>query len=126
MGSYLKIILELGKVRISLPVALSSLTGYLMYKGGFDRASGFLALGIFLVSCGSSAFNHFQEREMDALMPRTKNRPIPSGRISPAGAFWVAMGYTLLGFASLYVFLPPIALLLSAFTWPPITLFTPH
>ena len=74
-GSYLKILLELGKVRISLPVALSALTGYLMFTKKLDQGAWLLAFGVFLVSCGSSAFNHFQEREQDALMPRTKKTP---------------------------------------------------
>ncbi len=115
-GSYLKILLELGKVRISLPVALSALTGYLMFTKKLDQGAWLLAFGVFLVSCGSSAFNHFQEREQDALMPRTKKRPIPSKRLSAIAAFVVATTYTLIGLALLYLFLPTIAMWLSLFT----------
>ena len=115
-GSYLKILLELGKVRISLPVALSALTGYLMFTKKLDQGVWLLALGVFLVSCGSSAFNHFQERKQDALMPRTKSRPIPSKRLSAIAAFLVATTYTLIGLALLYLYLPMIAMWLSLFT----------
>lgn len=38
-------------------------------------------MGIFLLACASSALNHFQERYTDALMDRTKERPIPAGKI---------------------------------------------
>jgi len=62
---------------------------------------------------GSSALNHYQEHEIDAKMPRTKNRPIPSGRISPKGALAVAIGYLLYGSVILYFSQPFLALVLS-------------
>ncbi len=111
-----RVILQLGKVRISLPVAISALTGYVMFGGILDKQGWLLALGVFLISCGSSALNHYQERKIDALMPRTQNRPIPSRKISPVGALMVALGYIMAGAICLYLFLPLIALILSLFT----------
>lgn len=89
--SYLKIILELGKVRISLPVSLSALTGYVLISGKIGIEGWLLAFGVFLMSCSSSTLNHLQEYKADALMPRTKNRPIPSGRIKPVFALTIAL-----------------------------------
>lgn len=46
-------------------------------------------LGIALLVSGSSAFNMYLEREYDKYMERTRNRPLPSGRLKPAWALWV-------------------------------------
>jgi len=91
--SWIKIIAELGKARISLPIAISALTGYALKTNLFDGQAWMLMTGVFLMSCSSGAINHLQEYKTDALMPRTKNRPIPSGKISPKGAFWVAFSF---------------------------------
>lgn len=113
MNKLLKIIFELGKVRISLPVALSALAGYVLYSGKADGQGMLLMIGVFFMSCGSGALNHWQERKTDALMPRTKKRPIPSGRISPALGLTVVLGYTLTGSLILAFSNPMIALVLS-------------
>src|SRR5438045_2592652 len=47
--------------------------------------------GIFLVVSGANALNMYIERESDKLMARTKNRPLPSGRMAPAVALWFGM-----------------------------------
>jgi len=112
----LKIIYELGKVRISLPVALSALTGYVLFTGSVDAQGWLLAFGLFLMSCSSSVINHWQEREIDAQMPRTKYRPIPSGKISINGALTIAIIFALIGSAVLYISNPIIALILSWIT----------
>lgn len=83
--------LELAKVRITFAVALTTITGYLLASGSFDTGLILPTLGIFLLACGSSAINHYQERANDAKMDRTQNRPIPSGRISPNGALVFAL-----------------------------------
>ena len=113
MKSIFKIIVELGKVRISLPVALSALTGYVMFAGELNAQGWFLALGVFFMSCSSGALNHWQESEIDAKMPRTKNRPVPSGRISRKGSFLVVSVYAVTGSAILISTNPVIALILS-------------
>ena len=113
MSNYIKMIYELGKVRISLPIALSALTGYVIFTGVIDTQAWLLVLGVFLMSCSSSALNHWQERDIDAKMPRTKNRPIPSGRISSKGAFGVAIGFAITGSVTLLLSNPVTALILS-------------
>lgn len=94
---------ELAKVKITFAVALTTITGYLLAGGGFDTGLILPTLGIFLLACGSSAINHFQEREQDAKMERTQNRPIPSGRISPTGALLFAFVLSAAGSWLLYV-----------------------
>ena len=116
MKQHIKTINELGKVRISLPIALSALSGYVLLKGDLDAQAWLMALGVFFMSCSSSVFNHWQERDIDAKMPRTQNRPIPSGRISAQGAFSVAIVFALLGTVVLYFSTPVTALFLSWLT----------
>jgi protoheme IX farnesyltransferase len=95
--------LELAKVKITFAVALTTITGYLLSGGTLDAGIILPAVGIFLLACGSSAINHFQERDRDAMMERTKDRPIPSGRISPTGALLFAFILSTAGSALLYI-----------------------
>jgi protoheme IX farnesyltransferase len=114
--SWIKIIAELGKVRISLPIAISALTGYALKTNNFDGQALLLMFGVFLMSCSSGAINHLQEYKTDALMPRTRNRPIPSGKITPGGAFWVALSFFAYGGFILLANFPIIVFLTSCLT----------
>lgn len=109
----------MGKVRISLPVSLSALTGYVMFTGDLNAQGWLLALGVFFMSCSSGALNHWQESEIDAKMPRTKNRPVPIGKITRIGALAVAIGFATVGSVILILSNPVMAFILS---W--VTLFS--
>src|SRR5512147_2911978 len=88
---------ELCKLRISLLSAFSAGMGFLLsaHRIGSEMLSA--TFGVFLLSCGACALNQFQERDVDALMPRTSGRPLPSGRIGPGNAFCFAAVLILLG-----------------------------
>lgn len=116
MKEQIKIIYELGKVRISLPIALSAITGYALFSKHIDAQGWMLGLGVFFMACSSSVLNHWQERDIDAQMMRTKNRPIPSGRISARRAFRIAVVFGGLGSIILYFTNPLLALGLSWLT----------
>ena len=116
ISSWIKIISELGKVRISLPIALSAFTGYALKTGLFDGQAWMLMAGVFLMSCSSGAINHIQEYKTDALMPRTKNRPIPSGKISLKGAIGVAFGFFVYGAFLLIANFPILVFITSLLT----------
>lgn len=116
ISSWIKIVSELGKVRISLPIALSALVGYAMQTNLFNGDAWMMMAGVFLMSCSSGAINHIQEYQTDALMPRTKNRPIPSGKISLKGAIIVALSFFAYGAFILLVSFPPIVFLTSFLT----------
>lgn len=89
-----------------MPVALSALTGYALHAGTIGIEGLYLFIGVFLMSCASGAINHWQEHKTDALMPRTQNRPIPSGKISPATALGIAIGYFIAGSIILLIHFP--------------------
>ena len=97
-------ILELTKYRLSLSVLFSSIAGYLIAIDYFSVETFFLLLigGFFLVGA-SNGFNQIIERERDAIMDRTKNRPLPLGKISPRLAFIVCLVMILLGIVLLYL-----------------------
>lgn len=98
MGRKVNIIsnyIELAKVRITVFVALSTTVGYLL-GGGTDIKVGLLVtLGVFLFACASGALNHLQEVSYDALMHRTKNRPLPANHLKP----WQAIAFISLSLA---------------------------
>jgi heme o synthase len=118
--------LVLTKPRISVLVLLTVSAGYAL--GSADLWQGlpllFALFGIGLVAAASSAFNQLLERDSDALMQRTMNRPLPAGRLSASqvllfglftgffGIVWLALfvnattavlsGMTLVLYAGLY------------------------
>lgn len=106
----------MGKVRISLPIALSALVGYAMKTNYLAGDAWMLVAGVFLLSCSSASLNHIQEYKTDALMPRTKNRPLPSGKISLKTAYIIAISYFLYGALILLVSFPPIVFITGLLT----------
>lgn len=99
----LSLLAELSKVKITFAVALTTIAGYLLAKGSFDMGLVLPTLGIFILACGSSALNHYQDSDRDKLMKRTRKRPIPSGRISKGGALTVSMVLVMTGSALIYI-----------------------
>ena len=82
---------ELCKIRIALLSSFSAATGFLLAAAELRSEIIILILGVFLLACGSSALNQYQERETDAAMPRTGSRPLPSGRIKPVNALYFSL-----------------------------------
>ncbi|MFN8257972.1 MAG: protoheme IX farnesyltransferase [Bacteroidales bacterium] len=78
----LKLLLELNKIKIISAVTLTTLLGYVMAVGSIDSGAILPVLGILILAGGSAALNQYQEKDLDAQMERTKNRPLPSGKIS--------------------------------------------
>jgi heme o synthase len=74
------------KATISFFAALSAAAGFLLADNPLGIVLPTLFTGVFLMACGASALNHYQDRKSDSLMTRTAGRPIPSGKIRPADA----------------------------------------
>jgi heme o synthase len=102
---------EITKMGLSLSVVFSSIAGYLL---GADTISIttliLLSFGGYFMVGASNAYNQIIERDLDALMERTKNRPIPAGRMSVNTAFIIATSFTILGIITLYIINPKTAM----------------
>jgi len=107
---------ELCKIKISFFAALSAGAGFFLASSGSVSGMLILTMGVFILACGSSALNQYQERETDGLMARTKKRPIPSGRIAPLRALCFSLALIIAGILSLLLMGAIPALLLGAFT----------
>lgn len=94
--------LELCKLKISLFSALSAAVGFLLSEGRTWSGMCSVTCGVFLLACGACALNQFQERDLDAIMPRTAGRPLPSGRIKPVTALYFSAALLFLGFLALF------------------------
>lgn len=104
---------QLTKMGLSMSVVFSSVAGYLL---AVDVASIsvytilLLSIGGYFMVGASNAFNQVIERNTDSLMKRTKNRPIPAGRMSVNTALIIAFTFTIFGIAILYSINPKSAL----------------
>ena len=79
------------KLRLTNLVVFSAVLGYSLAATSFHWLDVcLLILGGFLVTGSSNGFNQVMERDVDGVMERTKNRPIPSGRMSVSEAMWVS------------------------------------
>lgn len=102
---------ELTKVRLAFSVVFSSIAGYFLGAYQLDVLSIFLlAFGGYCMVGASNAYNQIIERDLDALMKRTRNRPLPAGRVSVNYALTTAIVMTILGVAALYMLNPKTAL----------------
>ncbi|GAB5564666.1 MAG: heme o synthase [Winogradskyella sp.] len=102
---------EITKMGLSISVVFSAIAGYLLGAVEINfNVVLLLALGGYFMVGASNAFNQIIERDLDALMDRTKNRPIPSGRMSVTTAFIIASLFTVLGLVTLYIINPKTAM----------------
>ena len=105
---------EITKAGLAVSVLFSSIAGYLL---GFDSTHPFqwsvlamLAVGGYCMVGASNAFNQVIEKNLDVLMDRTKNRPVPSGRMSVSTALLIASLLTIIGLVLLYLINPKTAM----------------
>lgn len=119
--------IELTKPRITWLILMSTGIGYwfgLPISGGWRAALGGLdwamlfhtVMGTGLLASGTAALNQWYERDADSRMRRTARRPLPSGRISPAGALLFGLALSAAGFLELWLGANLLAALIGAFT----------
>jgi protoheme IX farnesyltransferase len=103
------------KLRLAAVVVLSSVLGYYMGTSTTNWTSMLmLCLGGFLLTGGSNGMNQVWERNLDALMDRTMNRPIPAGRMNATEASIFSIVAAILGVTVLWIFLNPLSGILGA------------
>jgi protoheme IX farnesyltransferase len=90
---------ELAKPRLNLLVVVTSGGGFYLGTGGTPSLFPLMAacVGTALVAGGASALNQVHERDTDALMDRTRSRPLPAGRIAPEDARIFGLALSALG-----------------------------
>ena len=95
--------LALTKPDVSFLVVMTTVAGYALgSRGPLDwLRMAHTVFGTTLIAAGTSALNHYFERDSDALMRRTASRPLPSGQLKPREAFWFAV--SLLAFGTAYL-----------------------
>jgi protoheme IX farnesyltransferase len=104
---------SLSKLIVLASVTFTTFTGYIISKNTIDLTLIPLLVGVFSLAAGASTINHILERNTDVKMQRTKNRPLPSGRMTVAQAKTTAAIFVFLGSITLFYFTPPACAILG-------------
>ncbi len=120
---------EITKAGLAISVVFSSIVGYLL---GFSETHPFKFTTLFLLAIGgycmvgaSNIFNQVIEKDLDAKMDRTKNRPVPSGRMSVNNALTLGFVLTFVGLIVLYIINPKTAMFGAISIFMYVSLYTP-
>jgi protoheme IX farnesyltransferase len=121
------------KLRLATLVVMSAAFCFVLASATIDYAQlTILIIGGFLVTAASNGFNQIIERNLDKLMVRTQNRPLPSGKMTLNQAYFIASSAGLIGITLLWVLINPLsgilgtlALLLYTFVYTPMKQKTP-
>ena len=120
---------EITKAGLAISVVFSSIVGYLL---GFSEKHPFslstlllLAIGGYCMVGASNIFNQVIEKDLDAKMDRTKNRPVPSGRMSVNIALTLGFVLTFVGLVVLYFINPKTAMFGAISIFMYVSLYTP-
>ncbi|MEC4115559.1 heme o synthase [Myroides phaeus] len=113
-NSLLKEFKEMTKMGLAFSVVFSTIAGYLIAVPDLSSINFItliaLAVGGYCMVGASNVYNQIIEKELDAKMKRTMNRPIASGRVKPSSAFVLATVLTILGIGILYAINPKTAM----------------
>src|SRR4051794_20944332 len=109
---------ELVKARLTLLVLLTTAVGYYLGARGPINFPGLFhaVFGTALAAAGAAALNQWWERRLDALMHRTRARPIPAGRMQPRDALILGCALSVAGIVYLSVTCNALSAMLAAAT----------
>lgn len=123
---------QLTKFRLSITVVISSIAGYFLAVDTVHYPTLLLLiLGGYAMVGASNAFNQVFEKDLDKLMLRTQNRPLPTGRMQPNRALFIGVILTLIGISALYsinlktAFFASLSIFLYAYVYTPLKQKTP-
>ena len=98
------------KLRLSTLVVMSAAFCFVLASNSIDYSKlTILIAGGFLVTASSNGFNQIIERNLDKLMNRTKNRPLPAGKMTVNQAYFIAAILCILGIILLWMFINPLS-----------------
>jgi protoheme IX farnesyltransferase len=111
-------LLTLTKARLSLLVVITTFVGFCMASGArLDWVLLFHAtFGTTLAAAAAAVLNQYLESDVDRLMERTRYRPLPAGRIRPAGALWLGVVLAIGGIGWLWLTANRLSAALAALT----------
>jgi protoheme IX farnesyltransferase len=113
----LSLYLQLGKFRLCTLVLFTTLIGYGLGVHTWDLIQTLsLLLGTLLTAMGANGLNQWWERDRDAKMARTRNRPIPLGKLSANHALFVTLSWSVSGISLLFFGVNPLTAYLAALT----------
>ena len=122
----LSIIKELTKFRLTLSVVFSSFISYFLGASELDLIQLFyLVAGGILIVSSSNIFNQIIERDLDKLMKRTQNRPLPKKEITPKLALFLAILSALIGLIFMYLINLKVAILAAVSIFLYTAIYTP-
>ncbi len=115
-GNRLRDYLQLSKLTIMLPVTLTGFTGYFIFDPHLSIKLVLISLGILMLAVSASTLNQVQEVDLDRMMDRTHDRPIPAGRISSKHAIIFSLSNLFAGTFIIYSSGNLLAALIGLFT----------
>ena len=122
----IRIIKNLIKLRLTLSVVFSSFISYFLAYSEVNFIQLFyLTIGGILIVSSSNIFNQIIEKDLDKLMKRTKNRPLPKKEISQSLAMTIAIIFTIIGLYFLYSINLKVAILSAVSVFLYVALYTP-
>jgi heme o synthase len=111
----IRVFFQLIRLKVSLAVAFSGLAAGIICSGHLSPGMLIPFFGIFFLAAGASALNQYQEGTFDSRMERTKNRPLPSGLLSPRKGLLWSLGLLMAGIIVLMFLGQWICLVLGVF-----------
>lgn len=117
------------KARLAISVVFSTIAGYLLGIENWETTNWLtivlLVIGGYCMVGASNVFNQVIEIDLDALMDRTKNRPLPAGDITKNQALILGTALTILGLIILYCINPKTAMFAAISIFMYVSLYTP-
>ena len=122
----IRIIKNLIKLRLTLSVVFSSFISYFLAYSEVNFIQLFyLTIGGILIVSSSNIFNQIIEKDLDKLMKRTKNRPLPKKEISQSLAMTIAIIFTIVGLYFMYSINLKVAILSAVSVFLYVAIYTP-
>src|SRR6202011_2450411 len=118
LSGFIRDVTELIKARLTLLVLLTTAVGFYLGAEGPINWTALLhtVLGTAAAAAGAAALNQWWEHKLDAMMDRTRSRPVPAGRMRPVEAVILGAALSIFGVAYLALVCNALSAALAAIT----------